>query len=196
MSTVKIPEDMSPWHCTVNGVSYTYPAGETLDVPEAVAEVIESSRRQFPGPKLRGKYALIEEITLAEDTAQILRSEEPDGTPYDFSAVLLKIVARKTAETGNTTMQINVNSTMVNYIDAAVSASDTVYSYAEYWGCNGLMRYRCTNGTANYGSNGIQRGESSSGLIREFSPIRFIKLCFPKIRIPAGTVVQIYAVRS
>ena len=33
-----------------------------------------------------GDYVLIEEITLEEDVGYISRSEEPDGTPYSFSA--------------------------------------------------------------------------------------------------------------
>lgn len=40
MEKVKIPENTSPWRCSVNGVDYEYPAGEMRDVPDAVAAVI------------------------------------------------------------------------------------------------------------------------------------------------------------
>ena len=34
-----------------------------------------------------GKYVLIEETTLTEETAQVEREQEPDGTPYNFDAI-------------------------------------------------------------------------------------------------------------
>lgn len=37
------------------------------------------------------KYELIETITLAEDTAQVHLSQEPDGTPYRFEKAQVKV---------------------------------------------------------------------------------------------------------
>ena len=39
--TVKIPDCMSPFIVKVNGIEYVYPAGETVEVPDEVAHVIE-----------------------------------------------------------------------------------------------------------------------------------------------------------
>lgn len=39
--TIKIPDCMSPFIVMVNGVRYVYPAGETVEVPDEVALVIE-----------------------------------------------------------------------------------------------------------------------------------------------------------
>ena len=40
MKTVRIPGNMAPWRCRINGVDYEYPAGEIREVPDAVAAVI------------------------------------------------------------------------------------------------------------------------------------------------------------
>lgn len=38
----KIPENMQPWECSVNGVKYVYPAGTEQHVPEKVAHLIDA----------------------------------------------------------------------------------------------------------------------------------------------------------
>lgn len=38
----KIPEDMRPWECNVNGVKYVYPAGTEQNVPAEVAALIDA----------------------------------------------------------------------------------------------------------------------------------------------------------
>lgn len=38
----KIPEDMRPWECNVNGVKYVYPAGTEQYVPAEVAAIIDA----------------------------------------------------------------------------------------------------------------------------------------------------------
>lgn len=42
MKTVTIPDNMSPWKCTINGTSYEYPPGKRMEVPDAVAAVISA----------------------------------------------------------------------------------------------------------------------------------------------------------
>lgn len=48
----KIPDNMRPWSCEVNGVKYVYPAGTEQDVPEEVAAIIDaywaSKEKVFP----------------------------------------------------------------------------------------------------------------------------------------------------
>lgn len=40
MKTVKIPDNMQPWSCTINGVKFVYEAGSTQTVPDEVADLI------------------------------------------------------------------------------------------------------------------------------------------------------------
>lgn len=43
MKTVMIPTFMSPYKCTINGVTYVYPAGTEQTVPDEVAALIEAN---------------------------------------------------------------------------------------------------------------------------------------------------------
>lgn len=42
MEKRKIPDNMNPWTCEVNGVKYVYEAGTEQDVPEEVAHIIDA----------------------------------------------------------------------------------------------------------------------------------------------------------
>lgn len=48
--TITIPKDRDPFVVIVNGVEYKYPAGETVTVPDSVADVIEKYENAKPKP--------------------------------------------------------------------------------------------------------------------------------------------------
>ncbi|MBR2311329.1 MAG: hypothetical protein IKA47_12500 [Oscillospiraceae bacterium] len=49
--TIKIPTSMNPFVVIVNGVKHEYPAGETVEVPDHIAEIIEQYEKgNFPQP--------------------------------------------------------------------------------------------------------------------------------------------------
>lgn len=49
--TITIPEDYKPnYICEINGVKYSYPAGQTVEVPDDVAEIIENDIALNPTP--------------------------------------------------------------------------------------------------------------------------------------------------
>lgn len=51
MATRTIPDNPRPWwECTVNGKKYTYKSGATVDVPDAVADVINAINRANERP--------------------------------------------------------------------------------------------------------------------------------------------------
>lgn len=50
MKKVTIPTCANPFVVIVNGIKYTYPAGETVEVPDDVAEVIEQHEEAKPEP--------------------------------------------------------------------------------------------------------------------------------------------------
>lgn len=54
MRTVKIPEWMNPYKITINGKSYTYPAGATVEVEDFIAEAIEGAKFEPPAAPVRG----------------------------------------------------------------------------------------------------------------------------------------------
>ena len=47
---VTIPKDRNPFVVIVNGVKYSYPAGESIEVPDGVADVIEKYEDAKPKP--------------------------------------------------------------------------------------------------------------------------------------------------
>ena len=48
---IKIPTSMKPFVVIVNGVKHEYPAGETVEVPDHIAEIIEQYEKgSFPQP--------------------------------------------------------------------------------------------------------------------------------------------------
>lgn len=51
MKKVTIPTCANPFVVIVNGIKYTYPAGETVEVPDDVAEVIEQHEETHNNPK-------------------------------------------------------------------------------------------------------------------------------------------------
>lgn len=48
--TITIPKDRDPFVVIVNGVEYKYPAGQTVTVPDSVADVIEKYENAKPKP--------------------------------------------------------------------------------------------------------------------------------------------------
>lgn len=48
MRAVKIPEWMNPYTITINGKSYTYPAGGTVEVEDFIADAIEGAKFEPP----------------------------------------------------------------------------------------------------------------------------------------------------
>lgn len=51
MKTVTIPDNMNPWECCINGKKYRYPAGETVDVPDEVAAIIQAYENATKAPE-------------------------------------------------------------------------------------------------------------------------------------------------
>lgn len=56
---ITIPKCMNPFEVTVNGVSYKFNAGETVEVPDSVASVIENHKELIPkrGKRLFFRYS-------------------------------------------------------------------------------------------------------------------------------------------
>ena len=78
---VNIPTTMDPFIVTVNGQTYSYPAGTQQEVPDAVADVIRNIDELSPVPKEAdrdGQQMLVEASAVlpadAEATPQIITS--------------------------------------------------------------------------------------------------------------------------
>jgi hypothetical protein len=73
MKTVKIPTYNSPFIVIINNKAYRYTAGDTVEVPDEVAEAIEDALELEPKPKINlSKIAQIADGVLQEITANDL----------------------------------------------------------------------------------------------------------------------------
>lgn len=145
------------------------------------------------------QFELIEEITLTEDVAQIERSAEPNGTPYNFKKVIVYTENNNGIDSiQNTKMYING---LVNYgIYARVkNRADRTFSRTELFVENGMFdansRYSTT---INVGSGGAAN-EYRIGRGYEFITDSINKLTFQQdstVPIPSGTTIKIYGIRA
>lgn len=73
MKTVQIPTTSNPFIVNINNHAYQYRAGETAEVPDEVAEVIEDALEMEPKPKrYLSKIAQLAENSLTAVTAEDL----------------------------------------------------------------------------------------------------------------------------
>ena len=69
--TITIPTNCNPYIVVINNHVYTYKAGETLEVPDEVAEAIEDAIELVPKPKrYLSKFARFVEGSLEELTEE------------------------------------------------------------------------------------------------------------------------------
>lgn len=141
-------------------------------------------------------YSLIERININETGVSIImRTSEPDGTPYDFSKAIVKIAAPR----GTTTVagQINFNSKCISlWRNDLISASSESVSIA---------KLSIDNGFAN------TMALCASSITERVTPTYKCELVFMEMKsiqtittftdpstvyFPVGTVIEIYAVRK
>ncbi len=84
MKTIQIPMNSNPFTVVINNSVYRYKAGETIEVPDEVAEAIEDAIELIPTPK---RY-LSEFAKLASGSLEEIDEKELEGIstirPYAF----------------------------------------------------------------------------------------------------------------
>lgn len=67
MKTITIPTNCNPYVVVINNHVYTYKAGETVEVPDEVAEAIEDAIELVPKPKrYPSRFSQLVERTISE----------------------------------------------------------------------------------------------------------------------------------
>lgn len=139
-------------------------------------------------------YELIEEITLSENTMQINRDAEPDGTAYAFEAIAIKI-NRTNNGTGSIRVYSGSNELCWSYI------SET----GRYCGCETFLqrgywqnyRYGATDSDNTYPSivpNGHSKFLAYKKVTGKF--IDRIAITSSVKGFDTGTIISIYGVRA
>ena len=93
MKSITIPKYNNPFTVNINNKEYTYKGGETIEVPDEVAEAIEDALELAPKPKrYLSKFAQRIDGSITELTARDL-AEVETISPYSFNyCVKLKSV--------------------------------------------------------------------------------------------------------
>ena len=162
-----------------------------------------------PGPKgdkgdpgdsgvlVEKRYELIEEVTIAEAVSSFSRNKDTNGVPYDFSAIRIKVLAP--AATAKAQIIFSVyrkDGTNLCYHQQpdALSTSETATNFV-LRDDHGMVDYYCvTSAKTSTGSPKMRDGY----IVRPWgNVISFSIGTYPSsVSIPAGTLVQIYAVRG
>ncbi|MBQ6945792.1 MAG: hypothetical protein IJN43_15950 [Ruminococcus sp.] len=148
------------------------------------------------GTTREASYSLIEKITVSvSDISMIMRTNEPDGTPYDFKKVMIKLTAPKGG--GTAVGQINLNTSCVAMWRNDVIAPDNTRV--------SIVKASIENGYVNTIS---LCGQSMAERIIPTYKAEYIFLKMENInsisafidsdsiKFPIGTVLEIYAVRN
>lgn len=94
MKTITIPDYKNPFTVTINNNEYRYKGGETVEVPDEVAEAIEDALELVPKPKrYLSKFAQLVGGTLTEVTAEDLEGIETIGSSSFKNCTALTSVA-------------------------------------------------------------------------------------------------------
>ena len=198
--------------------SYVYPAasggGSEYTLPTASATtkggVKVGSGLQMSGEVLQVEpdtgYQLIESITVEEDVQNIIRTKEPDGTPYNFDAVHIRLTSPDNAAEnrrlyyaiGNTASEeIWYDADRLFYVSSGSSIKEGGNSTEELF-CEkveGIFRGWIIPGAIASATISLN---SNHGVVREgtVKAVRIFAFANTTNLIPAGTKIEIWGVRA
>ena len=185
---------------TLNGTTYQVcdPMAVSVEAQELTEEQKLQARQNLG---LEKTYELIEDITLDADTAQFVRTEDPNGVAYDFSAI--KVHVRTPACASLTTtktalIHVRPNSSGTLAVEWAELVGNTVRNtiFKAYNDCGMVEAYTaCANasGLASYNRRPVIAIQYVNWAnVKELS----ISMFNSDVVIPAGTQIKIYAIRG
>lgn len=190
---------------TVNGVSYTIEDARAVSYAEsqALTEEQKAQARENIGAEAQAQYELIEDITLEEDVASVIRKTDPNGQAYNFSAVRIYIttaVASKNAQIIFRTMNENDTNMIYHQIADAFSNAESKRVGFVARNDHGFIDYYVAMSSDTSSSSSDYR--IKPGYIgKRWGDITELRLTTyysqsTTVPIPAGTRIRIYAVRG
>lgn len=142
MKTIKIPMNNNPLTVVINNSVYRYKAGETVEVPDEVAEAIENALELEPKPKkYLSKFAQLVEGSLLELTEDDFDGIEKIG---GYAFYCCRSIEKVT-------------------IPSNIKAIESL----AFYGCNKMKSVAIGNGVASIGDNAF---EWCSGLTNVYLP--------------------------
>ena len=185
---------------TVNGNAYQISDPEAVSFTEVQSLTPEQQQQAKENLGMGGQYELIEDITLDEDVTRFSRTTDPNGVPYDFSAIRMYV---------NVPAYADISDARAKGIISTKDASNAFVLY-EWIRLVGATERRLSFVAYNDGGlieNYTASAESSGTGNRVYRPFYAVEpwknACQIAITtsandvvIPAGTRIQIYAVRG
>lgn len=164
---------------------------------ELTSEQMAVARVNIGAGEAEGVLEHIETFTLEEEST-VVRTQEPDGTPYGFSAVLILIKVTESAVARAGELRFYVGSIRVarGYITSRTSIG-TYYMAAYPQIRNGYWESKW--GSFNTNSSVVGMNEGDTYLMgRKFAADKYPALTSIKtsVTLPAGTEIEIWGVRA
>lgn len=163
------------------------------------------ARKNINAEKSKGVYELIETITLTGDTTSVVRTQEPDGTPYAFRAIGVVVQAEVGSANSGINVLGNYESTRLQsgFINGAINDSIKKYGYAQIypdWGVWAGIGSTAVNGFAWVVTQMTGYSPAQAFSVKESeNPYCTQVTLQPNVSgatIPTGTIIQIYGVRA
>jgi hypothetical protein len=143
-----------------------------------------------------GSYELIETITVEEGVAAISRTQEPDGTPYNFKRLTLKTACPKYTAS-NVNASVRINKDFGTYIMNMITTSER-YGWCEVEIISGYLRATSFSQSSIYAVNTLQvqglndinryRTEAINSLLLQVNGTGNV--------LPSGSTIEIWGVRA
>lgn len=158
-----------------------------------------TARTNINAAPVAGSYELIEAITLTEDVTQIIRTEEPDATPYALKAALVGLSTPAGAGTGAVGFAFQANTTFLGFasMSSAITSSGAI-STGEMFLRHGRWNVEAVVPGIGEGMGQLYTFRSPPLFESNYPVINRIKIeaLTANIPLPVGTVVNIYGVRA
>lgn len=147
------------------------------------------------GVASEGKYELIDTITLAENAA-IYMTTEPDGTPYNFSRMFVKLTSTGPQPAASWHFDRNTTGVrMISFYMSAQTSENTSYAGIQMWKENGYFTgesYAWRAVASTYGAT-YHVGDTSAFYTTDDHTIKAFR---SDTAFNAGLKVEIWAVRA
>ena len=176
------------------------PAPTTAEVGQVmrVAAVDANGKPTAWEPYSEGEYELIQTITVEEDTMSITVTEEPDGTPWSFRKIVIK-VAGKAGATKDTAIIYEFNDLEYRTVGSKHCSTEDVFASVDVWLENGVWNGYTTIGqTSRHNIQGMYYNQYASVMAKEKTNYIY-KLHIRTNNtngIYKGTTFEIWAVRA
>lgn len=177
---------------------YTPEKGKDYFTQEEVDQIVADAAARVEA-SFGGTYELVEEITTTEDLTSVRRAAHPDGTPYNFKSMIIKMEFAVGAGTG----LVNVNFSDKDGWALGVSSTNTIATNKR-WAWTRIFRdydrWHCefSVGSTQY-AQAIYRQVGSNEIFgAKYGMVGIVNIVANTsgIPIPAGTIIRIYGVRA